>query len=65
MIGLKMIQETIETIRKIWEHIRVAQSRQKSYTDKRKRHMEFQASDKVFLKVLPTIGIKGLEYEAN
>ena len=53
-----MIQETTETIRKIQEHIRVAQSRQKSYADKRRRPLEFQVGDKVFLKVSPTRGVK-------
>jgi len=53
-----MIQETAETIRKIREHIRVAQSRQKSYTDKRRRPLEFQVGDKAFLKVSPTRGVK-------
>ena len=58
IIGLEMIQETIETIRTIGEHIRVAQSRQKSYADKRRRPLEFQRGDKVFLKVSPTNGIE-------
>jgi len=53
-----MIQETTETIRKIREHIRVAQSRQKSCVDKRRRPLEFQVGDKVFLKVSPTRGVK-------
>jgi len=41
IIGPEMIKETIEIIRKIWEHIRIAQSRQKSYPDKRRRAVEF------------------------
>ena len=53
-----MIQETVETIRRIWEPIKVAQSRQTSYADKRRRPLEFQIGDKVFLKVLATKGIK-------
>jgi len=61
IIGPEMIQETTETIRKIQEHIRVAQSRQKSYGDKRRRPLEFQVGDKVFLKVSPTIGVKRFE----
>ena len=50
IIGPEMIQETTETIRKIQEQIRT-QSRQKSYADKRRRPLEFQVGDKVFLKV--------------
>ena len=48
----------MKTIKRIREHIRVAQSRQKSYADKRRRPSQFQVGDKVFLKVSPTKGIK-------
>jgi len=58
IIGPEMIQETTETIRKTREHIRVAQSRQKSYADKRRRPLEFQVGNKVFLKFSPTRGVK-------
>jgi len=58
IIGPKMTQETTETIRKIQEHIRVAQSRQKSYANKRRKSLEFQVGDKVFLKVSLTKGVK-------
>ncbi|KAL5583119.1 hypothetical protein UlMin_015561 [Ulmus minor] len=34
-----------------------AQSRQKSYADKRKRSLEFQVGDSVFLKVAPMKGV--------
>ena len=50
IIGPEMIQETMETIRRIREHIEVAQSRQKSYADKRRKPLEFQVGNKVFLK---------------
>jgi len=40
-------------VRKIREHIKAAQSRQKSYADKRKRPLEFQVGNKVLLKVSP------------
>jgi len=41
IIGAELIQETTETIRKIQEHIKTTQSRQKSYADKRRRPLEF------------------------
>ena len=37
--------------------MRATQSRQKSYADKRTRPLEFEAGDRVFLKVTPTTGI--------
>jgi len=51
ILGPNWIQETTETIRKIQEHIRATQSRQKSYVDKRRRPLEFNVGDKVFLEV--------------
>ena len=43
---------------KIQEHIRAAQSQQKSYADKRRKPLVFQVGEKVFLKVSPTKGIR-------
>jgi len=37
--------------------MRVTQSQQKSYADKRRRPLEFKADDHVFLRVTPTTGI--------
>ena len=48
----------METTRRIREHIKVAQSRQKSYADKRRRPLKFQVGDKFFPKVSPTKAIK-------
>jgi len=61
IIGPEMIQETVEIIRRIRKHIRVAQSRQKSYVDKRMRLLQFQVGDKTFLKASPTKSIKRFE----
>ena len=37
--------------------MRIAQSRQKSYQDKRKKDLEFKVSDHVFLRVTPWTGV--------
>jgi len=37
--------------------MRATQSRQKSYADKRRRPLEFDESDHVFLRVTPTMGV--------
>ncbi|XP_073221468.1 uncharacterized protein [Cicer arietinum] len=37
--------------------MRASQSRQKSYHDKRKKNLEFQEGDHVFLRVTPTTGV--------
>ena len=57
LLGPELIQQTMDKIRMIQEKLRTAQSRQKSYADKRRRHLEFLEGDNVFLKVTPTTGI--------
>ena len=54
----EIIQETTRTIKKIQERIRAAQSRQKRIADRRRRPLEFQVGDKVFLKASLTRGVK-------
>ncbi|XP_072986655.1 uncharacterized protein [Typha latifolia] len=51
------MQYTVEKIKTIREHMKVAQSRQKSYADNRRRDLEFQVGDKVFLRVSPWKGV--------
>ncbi|KAL5578280.1 hypothetical protein UlMin_019979 [Ulmus minor] len=51
------IEETTEAIKKIRQRMETAQSRQKSYADKRRRPLEFQVGDSVFLKVAPMKGV--------
>lgn len=41
----------------IRDKLQIAQSRQKSYADQRRRPLEFEEGDHVFLRVTPTIGI--------
>jgi len=40
--------------------MKTAQSRQKSYADKRRRPLEFNEGDHVFLKVTPKLGLRGV-----
>ncbi|KAL5576778.1 hypothetical protein UlMin_018477 [Ulmus minor] len=48
-------------VKKIRERMETAQSRQKSYADKRRRPLEFQVGDAVFLKVAPMKGAMRFE----
>ena len=57
VLGPEFLQQTTEKIRVIWERMRATQSRHKSYADKRRRPLEFEAGDHVFLRVTPTAGI--------
>ena len=57
VLGPKFLQHTSEKVRAIQERMRTTQSRQKSYADKRRRPLEFEAGDHVFFKVTLTAGI--------
>jgi hypothetical protein len=51
--GPEIIQEAEKQVRIIQENLRVAQTRQKSYADNRRRPLEFEEGDHVYLKVSP------------
>ena len=55
--GLDLIRDTSEKMRLIRQRLLTAQSRQKSYADVRRRPLEFEVGDHVFLKVMPKRGV--------
>ncbi|GKG32266.1 putative reverse transcriptase domain-containing protein, partial [Tanacetum coccineum] len=57
LIGPELVQETIEKISQIKERLKAARDRQKSYTDKRRKPIEFSVDDYVLLKVSPWKGV--------
>ena len=57
IIGSDLIRDTYENMNLIRKRLLTAQSRQKSYADKRCRPLEFEVGDHVFLKVMPTRGV--------
>ncbi|XP_019250905.1 PREDICTED: uncharacterized protein LOC109229808 [Nicotiana attenuata] len=57
LIGPEFVYEALEKVQLIRERLKAAQSRQKSYSDKRHRELEFMVGDKVFLKVSPMKGV--------
>ena len=56
-LGPDVIQENNEKIAVIRERLLTAQSRQKSYADRRRRPLEFSEGDFVLLKVSPRKGV--------
>jgi hypothetical protein len=54
--GLKNRHQQVHMVR---ENLRIAQSRQKSYADHKRRELSFQAGDYLYLKVSP---MRGLQY---
>ena len=57
LMDLDFVSTTTDAIEKIQKRMRAAQSRQKSYADKRRRPLEFNEGDHVFLKIAPMKGV--------
>ena len=55
--GLDLVRDTLEKVSLIRQHLLMAQSQQKSYADVRRRPLEFEVGDHVFLKVMPKRGV--------
>ena len=59
-LGPDLILETTEKVILIQQRIQTAHSRQKSYADLKRKHLEFEVEDHVFLKVSPMKGVMRL-----
>jgi hypothetical protein len=53
VFGPDILQEVEKQIRMVRENLRVAQLRQKSYANHRRRELSFEVGDFVYLKVSP------------
>jgi hypothetical protein len=56
--GIDFVKEAKEQVHAIQKNIPAAQARQKSYVDKRRKPIEFEVGDHVYLKVSPMRGVK-------
>ena len=65
LLGPKIVQQTIDKIQVIKERLQTTQSRQKSYVDVRRRKLEFQEGDHVFLRISPTIGVMRFGFQGK
>jgi hypothetical protein len=57
VFGPDILQEAKKQVCMVRENLRVAQSRQKSYVDHRRRELSFEVGDFVYLKVSPMRGL--------
>jgi hypothetical protein len=57
IFGPNMVTEAEEKVKQIRANILAAQSHQKSYNDKRRRPVEFEVGDHVYLRVSPMKGV--------
>jgi hypothetical protein len=58
VFGPDILQEGEKQVHIVMENMRVAQSRQKSYVDHRRRDLSFEVGDFVYLKVSPKRGLR-------
>ena len=58
MFGPDVLRDAEEQVRMIRDNLRVAQSRQKSYANIRKRELVFEVGDYVYLKVSPMRSVR-------
>jgi hypothetical protein len=58
VFGPDILQEAEKQVRMVRENLQVAQSRQKSYADHRRRELSFEVGDFVCLKVSPMRGLR-------
>jgi hypothetical protein len=47
MVGLEMLQEMENMVKRVHQNLKEAQDKQKSYADHKGRHLEFQVGDHV------------------
>jgi hypothetical protein len=50
------LKDTEKQVQMVYESLKVAQSRQQSYADKRRRDLSFEIGDFVYLKISPMRG---------
>ena len=53
MIGPDIVKDTEEKVQVIRQRLKATSGRQKSYVDLKRRDVEYEVGDKVFLKVSP------------
>jgi hypothetical protein len=58
VFGLEVLKDAKKQVQMVHESLKVAQSQQKSYADKRRRDLSFEIRDFVYLKVSPMRGTR-------
>ena len=58
LFGLDLIKESGEKVKWIRDRLKVAQSRQKSYADTKRKEVVYEIGDRAYLRVSPLRGVK-------
>ena len=57
LLGLYLIYKTLEKVHIIKNCLKIAYSRRKSYADHRRRELQFEEGNRVYLKISPMKGV--------
>jgi hypothetical protein len=63
--GPDLVTEAERKVKLIRKNLEAAEAKQKSYHDKRRKPLQFEVGDSVYLKVSPTKKCKGLGSKAS
>jgi hypothetical protein len=58
IFGPSLLEEAEVTVHRIQDNLKATKSRQETYTNKRRRPLEFKIGDHVYLRVSPMKGMK-------
>ena len=58
LVGPKIVQVTCDKIKVIRDRLKIAHDRQKSYANNRRRDLQFEVGDMVFLRISPWKGVQ-------
>ena len=53
LVGPELVQITSEKVKVVHDNLKIARNRQRSYADNRRRDLQFEIGDRVFLKISP------------
>jgi hypothetical protein len=65
VFGPDILLEAEENIKMVRENLKIAQSRQRSYADTRRRELSFKVGDFVYLKVSPIRGVRRFRFKGK
>ena len=57
LLGLEIVYVTTDNVKVIRDRLKITQDRQKSYADNRRRDLEFEVGDQVFLRISQWKGV--------
>ena len=57
LVGPELVQITSEKVKVVHDNLKIARDRQKSYADNRRKDIQFEIGDRVFLKISPWKGV--------